>query len=516
MRRAALLGVALWAGPAAAQDASVRLNDALRLEWRGDNGNRRADDDDYGVVVNKLDIAGSAGDLTAEARVDAVEVVGEPTADFQDDARLERLTVRYPLGDLKLTAGDFYRQIGRGVALSLRKVDDLGVDVALRGGRLEYGAGDWQADAFVGRTNSVNLDPVSQHFTADPEDVVVGATARVARLGPAAISAWAVQITNEHRPVADQEFADRSNTVGGALELTDLFEAVTVYAEYDLQQVRDTDAVNRAQAAYASLDIYLGEWSVLAEGLWLDDFRQQGSPNAALGSDFDYNQPPTLERIDQEVLNTTHALGGRLRVERSLLDGDLVAHANGLFKHTDPGACARVAQLHGFAGVELLFQAGSSRLNASGGYRDERADPVASACVGAVPEARRIKSMAHGELDYVQHLTGAWSLHLTSLNEVRTLDDTDYLRGSTLVGVDVAQTGALTLEYGFDTQNQAPGVRNHFFAGIAAWHAQSWLQARAVIGTQRGGIKCVAGICRDFPEFAGARLELIGRHDLGG
>jgi hypothetical protein len=31
------------------------------------------------------------------------------------------------------------------------------------------------------------------------------------------------------------------------------------------------------------------------------------------------------------------------------------------------------------------------------------------------------------------------------------------------------------------------------------------------VGTQRGGLKCIAGVCREFPSFAGARLEVIGR-----
>ena len=36
------------------------------------------------------------------------------------------------------------------------------------------------------------------------------------------------------------------------------------------------------------------------------------------------------------------------------------------------------------------------------------------------------------------------------------------------------------------------------------------------VGTQRGGLKCVGGICRIYPSFAGYRLEILGNHDLGG
>ena len=33
-----------------------------------------------------------------------------------------------------------------------------------------------------------------------------------------------------------------------------------------------------------------------------------------------------------------------------------------------------------------------------------------------------------------------------------------------------------------------------------------------VFGTQRGGLKCVNGVCRTFPPFAGARAELVIRY----
>lgn len=515
--RCLLMGaVLLTSAPVGAQDTAVRLDDAFLAEWRDDNHNRRDDDDHYGLILNRLDVNGAAGDMTAHARVDTVKLIDAPTDSYRDFATLERLTVRYGLGELALTAGDFHRQLGRGIALSVRKVDDLGLDVALRGGRVAWAPEAGELDVFVGRTNSVNLDAVSQHYTEDPEDVVVGSSATVVALDPATLSVWGVQITNAFRPVPDQEFPDRSNTAGGSVELTDLGEVLTLYIEYDVQSVRDTDTVTTGQAVYSAVDAYLGDWSLLVEGLWLDEFRQQGSPNTALGSDFDYNQPPTLERIDQEVLNTTHVAGGRARLERSFLDGDLTAHVNGLYKLTDPGECAQVRQLHGFTGFEWLYQEGASRLSWSGGYRDESTDPVASDCAGATPDTRSIKTIAHAEIDWVQSISGPWSVHLTSNNELRTLEERDYRRGSTLLGVDVAQRGALTFEYGFDTQNQAPGVRNHFLAGIAAWHAIDWLTVRAVAGTQRGGIKCIAGVCRDFPEFAGARLELFGRTALTG
>ena len=37
------------------------------------------------------------------------------------------------------------------------------------------------------------------------------------------------------------------------------------------------------------------------------------------------------------------------------------------------------------------------------------------------------------------------------------------------------------------------------------------LDLTATVGTQRGGIKCISGVCREFPAFAGGRIEVVGR-----
>ncbi|MFT6399266.1 MAG: hypothetical protein ACJAYU_004031, partial [Bradymonadia bacterium] len=33
----------------------------------------------------------------------------------------------------------------------------------------------------------------------------------------------------------------------------------------------------------------------------------------------------------------------------------------------------------------------------------------------------------------------------------------------------------------------------------------------ATVGTQRGGIKCINGVCREYPAFAGGQLVAVGR-----
>jgi hypothetical protein len=125
--------------------------------------------------------------------------------------------------------------------------------------------------------------------------------------------------------------------------------------------------------------------------------------------------------------------------------------------------------------------------------------------------------MIHLEADWLHALGGGWAVHLTTQNELRTLTSIgtadDYARGSTLTGLELAGLGALTVEYGYDTQDESGTARNHFLAGIVDYHATDALRLRALVGTQRGGLKCIGGVCRIFPEFAGARLDLIATLD---
>jgi len=142
---------------------------------------------------------------------------------------------------------------------------------------------------------------------------------------------------------------------------------------------------------------------------------------------------------------------------------------------------------------------GNVQVSGSSGYRveGEVADPV--------------KSMIHVEGDLLWALDGGYALHLTSQNEFRTLAGNTYERGSSFIGVDKTRLGGVTVEIGFDTQDPREEVRNIFVAGLLAWHISSALDLRATIGNQRGGIKCVSGICRDTPAFAGIKTEFVGR-----
>ena len=188
-------------------------------------------------------------------------------------------------------------------------------------------------------------------------------------------------------------------------------------------------------------------------------------------------------------------------LQYSLLDGDLTFSSSGLYKLEFPDKPSELTTLHTFGGLEYGYDRARSRFAVTGGYRD------LSRTGGATKES--FKQMEHVETTILQHLTGRTSLRLASAMEFRTLEGSDYVRGSNFAGIENGKFGSLTFEYGIDNSRRQTGIRNHFYAGILSANVAKGLVVKSIIGTQRGGLKCVAGICRDYPSFAGARLDIL-------
>jgi hypothetical protein len=94
-------------GALAAQggDAHVSITNTLSAEAHVDNANTQDDDDDYGVLYDRLHLVGGAGGVSAAARLDGIGFLSRPTAAYRSDVRLERASLTLPLGDLQLSWG---------------------------------------------------------------------------------------------------------------------------------------------------------------------------------------------------------------------------------------------------------------------------------------------------------------------------------------------------------------------------------------------------------------------------
>ncbi len=146
--------------------------------------------DRYAEWVNRLNLQSTSGSWTAGLRLDSAVygLKGDPNklaaGESSDPAQIDALTngygillsthyrnvfypaklfVTYSGKDLDVTAGDFYAQIGRGLALSMRKVDELGSDTTIRGVKASYRAAlgpgaSTTVTALGGLTNPVRVD----------------------------------------------------------------------------------------------------------------------------------------------------------------------------------------------------------------------------------------------------------------------------------------------------------------------------------------------------------------------
>ncbi len=496
----------LMAWPADASEGSISVTDTLTTEYRVDNKNEQQDDDNYGVVINRLNVNGSSGDIATHARIDGAAFYEPPTDRYENDLRLERVKIGLDVGDLKITAGDFFRQLGRGIVLSIRKEDEIGLDRTIRGGDVQYSSDIQQANLFAGRINPANLDPISQKHVQDSGDGLVGGSYEFRAIEPLSLGLFGLYLQPHDRILDNRDYTQ----AGGAyVEVAELTEWLSVYAEGDVQRQMLAGEEQLGYAAYGATDARAGDTSFLLEGIYLvsftsegrspGGFEMRGSENTALQSRFVYNRPPTLQRIQEEVLNNYDAAGGRIRVAHYLASLDLELFANGLLRFENHGQPEQIRQLHGWGGGELHLGQSASHLNLSGGYRDES------------QQSSQIRSMIHGDLDLLVAIIGDYALHFASDTEYRTLESRKYVRGSTFSGLEHRRWGSLTFELGYDTQNPSAEVRNLFFAGIVTCEVIDALKLSATIGTQRGGIKCISGMCREYPAFAGGRVEMVGQ-----
>jgi peroxiredoxin len=478
---------------------NMHISGKILGEAHADNRNGKVDDDEYSLLLNRLNIVGSKTNWSGSMRLEFWSF-GEPASpDFKDEVRLERAFLQRKAGNFTLAVGDFHRQLGRGFALSLRKEADFGVDVAIRGGSISFTSKRQELIVFGGYANTVNIDNVSQKEVDDVQDIMAGLSYQLEVTRGFRVGTHGLFLRAEEKLLAFLDDDDQSITGGATLELHLADELIVLYGEGNMQKRTLAGEDDTGIAGYLSLDVNAGPVALLFEGLYLDAFEQKGSTNTALGSRFDYSRGPNLERLDQEVLNNRDVIGGRFRAEVFLLDRGFSLHLNTMFRQLTSTPEHPVYQVHGFGGVELQFQNGRSRVAVSGGYRTERQDDFAA--------SSEIKSMKHVEGDYLQTLSSSVSLHIVSNNEFRTLKGKPYERGSTFVGLERTGFGGITFEVGYDNLDPSEGTANIFFAGIVTAELPHSL-LRFTAGTQRGGLKCIAGVCREFPGFAGVRAEL--------
>ena len=200
-RRARTPGVAVWAlgcgaatalspeGVARADGPNVSVTETTTgVKHFAKRGNEELDDSLWGEWINRLDALLRDGRWSAGLRLDSAVYWSRPPdyvansipdgARYHDAVYPAKLWLSYSAPGLEITAGDSYVQFGRGLTLSMRKIDELGIDTTVRGVKVELQRDPFAMTAIAGFANPSRIDEASGRSlfptTEDPSNPVFG------------------------------------------------------------------------------------------------------------------------------------------------------------------------------------------------------------------------------------------------------------------------------------------------------------------------------------------------------
>jgi hypothetical protein len=558
-------------------------NTAL-LEWYRDNYNPTASDDGFIALVERLnvgtDVRTEKLTIGTQVRVDGQAVwfpggrdcEGGTCAPVTNDARLERTILRLDAQRVGVQIGDFNVGFGRGMGLSVRRIDEIGIDATIKGGRFDLRTRSFRATALAGFANRQNSDFATRQLVADPgypahsyafaPNVDEGFCGRVRRFdGRWGSRVWTtcsdlvagsrleatlpgrVEIGTHYAYV---DFGDELTAgvvdelvhrMGGDIGRTriagvwDLFlGAAGMLRNPQLRGTALESQRHDGYAIYGSSTFFAGTTTVLVEGKhYVDDLVAIGQ-----SSTLQYTENPTLERDDQQVPGNANATGGRVRVDHTWRPIGLTVYGNALayafsenIGESAFGDDGRVAT-HQYAGVIWRRPRSELVLQASAGYRDER-------FLGEREDGGLRRRFPHAEIGLsipiarTGALMHAIQLRLEGRRETFVTQGSrnDFVRAVVAVGYALSPRFSITFQQGFDTtQPTPPGepsldgercssttgstCRPHLWPGVQMQiNLFDASFLRVFAGRQMGGKVCVNGSCRTLPDFEGVRTELV-------
>lgn len=538
-----------------------------------------------------------------------------------------KLSLVYQQPGLEVTAGDFYAQLGRGLVLSVRKLDELAVDTTIRGGKIQasksFGSfriggtllggqiNPQRVDEQTGRVVLASASPLFFGFpeprrltTIDPEtgqlttaevgrpnfltDTIFGgriegghtlvqlaanamvmlrqdnslalATCQAGAADAAAGEACALQhpvLLTNGSPVLEHS---QIRTFSGSVTLPQISKYADLYVEVAGQQLTDgkvtsanadgSDVVRREDldgyAVYANANARLGPVTLSLEGKHNRAFYalsanvDTATPGYA-GSELSllsYSAPPTAEPIYVQPINAPNVCitGGRAQVQyrfnREASIYGWTGHYASWSEAAENQSCQetpdekRSNTWDSAIGADLGFEGGKSYAKIWIGSRVT--DLQVKSDGFRAPEATDLfYREGYVRYDLVKHLHGAFSLQSIGFHRNRYLVERfehPWWEGENYLGLQWAPR--LSAVFGFEYTSQ-PGCSRElrdggfcFFAsGGLTWRRAAsdgaWGQVfnavNLFVGQRRAAIRCVSGVCRLFPPFEGARLELISR-----
>jgi len=473
-----------------------------------------------------------------------------------------KLWLTYAAPGLEVTAGDSYAQFGRGLTLSMRKVDELGIDTTVRGAKVKFERDPFALTVVAGFANPSRVDEAtgrSLFVTSSlaPGDVrqpnfgsdrLVGLDLQTGLGLPVTLSTHFVRFTRcapYHYEGAniDTDLASDPGTVTfGTCNTTDTDTWLAslgghgkLYIEAAVQQ-RESDLPGQTtnlngNALYATLTFDAGITNTTLEVKSNRNFYTvaasvgQHAPEFAIVAYSFLPPAESFNMLDAEGTGDFNACveGGRLREDVSATK-NLLLYGQGVVAYSQTeqpsGACDQSGHTiapvpnpqvedivyDGVGGFEAYFDEKLSHVFGSVGARDDTRED-------SVFQYRE----QHFEYSVAKYLGGPWSLEIQGRHRHRKEQgfnlDTNanpnwWYEGENYVALRMAPKWVFTQGFEYTTMVGQPLL---YANGAVLYKFTSSSNVRVFVGEQRGAFRCASGICRFFPAFEGARAELTLR-----
>lgn len=562
----------------------------------GENPN----DQGYLAFLNRLNLVLGWRKLTVGARLDSSFYAFRPEDRTFDDAQIARNTridgstryrdaiypakvfATYKTEGLEVTLGDAYVQFGRGLVLSMRKVDELGIDTTVLGAKIVANKDVFGFTLIAGLANPARVDEPTGRALFVPRpiagerigpqplfgnDRIVGASLSAGRGLPVIASTHAVMLSrcapyryaedgSIREGILDAPFgtcseADRAaflstlpalgpvigsrRTINASqsIEVPNLwghgnlyFEAAVQKRDAEREQAENTDG----NALYGA---FIASGGPVINTLEMKSYRNfyplAASANISRASAFAniaYSAPPTAEPI----LNDTQfgffnacVTGARDRLDYRLTPTLLVYGTFGFFRtqsELSGGQCDRLGRATSPNAEQLTNHVADASAGAE--WRFDNDKSIAFFNVNG-----RYDQKENGEHFYrevaaqysvTKYIGGPFSIELAGRHRYRIQENENitersfagepWWQGEHQNALKVAPKWIVSqgIEY-----TSFVGLPTYYFNGGILYRFTSDSNIRIYAGQNRGGLRCVSGICRIFPAFSGARVELTIR-----
>ncbi len=505
-------------------DFSFDVTNTSRYMYHIDNFTNDPVDGRYHQFLNALEMNLSYDVIRIGTRLDLNLFAEAPEVEnaFPNQFTSEKtyLIIAEPAFDM--TLGDFYASFGKGIALNVVKLDDLGQDTTIFGGKFDLHHKGLGLTFLAGEFNTLEVDWATGKIAPWAAEPVVGGRIENRFFDTLLLGAHGVYIIRDNgrnSVGADNASTDGDLVLGAGFDLNDLFDgALSLSGELDIQRSVISGRVQRGfggegddfkgLAAYSSATLQVGDLTVLPEFKYYDDFFL-GAPN-----DPDepyilfYHQPPTLERIQAEIKDNTMVSGARLRVDYNFGQIgalEVLAFLNyGYFQNWSEHDEKRIQTPEG--GIELLWQEGLGHLEIASGIR--RTDKIEDSSLA--------QQDFHIDAEVEQSIASHYSLKATLVylnrRRVDRINDDKW----TEIESAISFKWSPYLDVGFMYEMQAdPNLgyteAKNFFGGMARYYITPSTYINIRGGQSKDGLKCLNGQCRFYPAFSGFETLAVVR-----